>query len=98
MDKKLSNLIFEKTKLNDFIDVIYNYKEDEGLIITQEFRKRIKQETYERKLQCENFKKAVNSLKDSKTSQEILKNFFKYNELNLIEQACIVEQYYKQRF
>lgn len=95
---ELKNL---STKDEDFIEVLYEYKENEGSIFNAKFRKELKETRKEINQEYSKIEKLLDKHihnKNQYKKQEILTALETYIEAVNNECGCYNEQYYKERF
>lgn len=94
MDKTiLSSLLENKC---DILKAIYEYRENEGDIITSEFREELRKEQQERKGRYTKFEEELKKhVKDEKAVLEIIELLDQYEDSYNNEHGLYYEQYYK---
>lgn len=94
MDKTiLSSLLENKSNI---LKALYEYRENEGDIITSEFREELRKEQQERKDRYAKFEEELKKhVRDEKAALEIIELFDQYEDSYNNEHGLYYEQYYK---
>ncbi len=95
MDKTILSSLLEMHK-SDILQILYEYRENEGEIITSEFRETLEKEQQERKKRYTKFEEELKKyVKDEKSISEIIELFEQYEDSYNNEHGLYYEQYYK---
>lgn len=95
MDKTILSSLLEMHK-SDILQTLYEYRENEGDIITSECKETIRKEQQERKSRYTKFEeKLKKNIKDEKSISEIIELFKQYEDSYNNEHGLYYEQYYK---
>lgn len=85
----------------NFIQALYEYKQNEGTVITEEFKKELKEAREQINQKYSKIEKLLDQYIHNKSQykkQKILTAFETYIEAVNNECGCYNEQYYKERF
>lgn len=95
MDKTILNSLLKMNK-SDILQALYEFRENEGDIITAEFREEIRETQEKRRSRYNQFEEELKKhVKDEKEITKIIDLFDRYEEEYNNEHGLYYEQYYK---